>query len=126
MPKVLVIDDDVVIRELVEYKLGREGLQVHTAADGEAGLDAARQLAPDVILLDWMMPRLSGLEVCAAVRADEATIRPHVILLTAKAQEADVERGFEAGADDYMVKPFSPRELASRVNAALAQRSPAA
>jgi DNA-binding response OmpR family regulator len=121
MTHVLVVDDDPVIADLVAFRLGRLGLQVSVESDGEAGLAAARQLHPDLVVLDWMMPRMNGLEMCAALRAeaDEELSRTPVLLLTAKAQEPDLERGFAAGATDYIVKPFSPRELATRVTAAL-------
>jgi DNA-binding response OmpR family regulator len=79
------------------------------------------QLQPDLVLLDWMMPKLTGVEVCRMLRDGEDSSRVPVILLTARAQEADIERGFAAGADDYIVKPFSPRELASRVEAVLSR-----
>jgi two-component system phosphate regulon response regulator PhoB len=118
---VLVVDDDPDIRDIAAIKLEHAGLRVLTEADGEAGLAAALQAAPDLVLLDWMMPRLTGLEVCVRLREHPETARTPVILLTAKAQEADVERGFAAGADDYVIKPFSPRELVSRVTAALAR-----
>jgi len=95
------------------------GHEVLIERDGEGGLAAARQEMPDLVVLDWMMPRMTGLEVCLAVRSDPGLERMPIILLTAKAQEADVQRGFAAGADDYLVKPFSPRELASRVEALL-------
>ena len=121
MPHVLVVDDDPVIADLVAFRLGRLGLEVSVESDGEAGLAAARSLRPDLVVLDWMMPRMNGLEVCRALRADTdpALARTPVVLLTAKAQEPDLERGFAAGATDYIVKPFSPRELATRVTAAL-------
>ena len=119
MPTILVVDDDADIRGVVTFKLEQAGFEVHGEADGEAGLAAANQELPDLVLLDWMMPRLSGIEVCRALRDAPETATIPVILLTAKAQEADVERGFAAGADDYMVKPFSPRELLSRVQALL-------
>lgn len=118
---VLVVDDDQDIRELVSWKLEASGFQVLGEADGEAGLAAALEVRPDLVLLDWMMPRLTGLEVCRSLREDAATAHVPVILLTAKAQEADIQRGFAAGADDYIVKPFSPRELVSRVDAVLAR-----
>jgi DNA-binding response OmpR family regulator len=118
---VLVVDDDPDIRDIATIKLEQAGLRVLTEADGESGLAAATQAAPDLILLDWMMPRLTGIEVCARLRERDATARTPIILLTAKAQEADVERGFAAGADDYVIKPFSPRELVSRVTASLAR-----
>jgi DNA-binding response OmpR family regulator len=121
MTRVLVVDDDPVIADLVSFRLTRLGLDVSVETDGQAGLAAARELRPDLVVLDWMMPRMNGLEVCAALRADpDAELaRTPVLLLTAKAQEPDLERGFAAGATDYIVKPFSTRELASRVTAAL-------
>ena len=121
MPHVLVVDDDPVIADLVAFRLGRLGLEVSVESDGEAGLAAARQLRPDLVVLDWMMPRMNGLEVCRALRgdADPALARTPVLLLTAKAQEPDLERGFAAGATDFVTKPFSTRELVSRVTAAL-------
>ena len=121
MTRVLVVDDDPVIADLVAFRLTRLGLEVSVETDGQAGLAAARQLRPDLVVLDWMMPRMNGLEMCAALRADpdQALARTPVLLLTAKAQEPDLERGFAAGATDYIVKPFSPRELATRVTAAL-------
>lgn len=121
MSHVLVVDDDPVIADLVAFRLGRLGLRVSVERDGEAGLAAARQLRPDLVVLDWMMPRMNGLEVCAALRseADPALARTPVLLLTAKAQEPDLERGFAAGATDFVAKPFSTRELVSRVTAAL-------
>ena len=119
---VLVVDDDPDIRELVTFKLEQMGHNVLTEKDGEGGLAAALEHVPDLILLDVMMPKLTGIEVCQKLRDDPATERVPVILITAKAQEADVERGFAAGADDYIVKPFSPRELASRVEAVFARQ----
>jgi DNA-binding response OmpR family regulator len=121
---ILIVDDDTDIRELVAFKLSRAGFSVHCASDGEAGLAAAEQLRPDLVLLDWMMPRLTGLEVCRRLRASPATAAIPVILLTAKAQEADVQLGFTAGADDYVRKPFSNRELLSRVEAVLGGGQP--
>lgn len=118
---VLVVDDDPDIRELVAFKLEQMGHTVTAEADGESGLAAALATIPDLILLDVMMPKLTGIEVCQKLREDASTARVPVILITAKAQEVDVERGFVAGADDYIVKPFSPRELASRVEAAFAR-----
>jgi len=122
MPRVLLADDDPDIRELVRLKLEQAGHEVTAVADGAAALAAARADGPyAVILLDVMMPRSTGIEVCEALRTDPATRTVPILLLTAKAQQADVERGFAAGADDYIVKPFSPRELANRVSAALAR-----
>ena len=121
MTRVLVVDDDPVIADLVSFRLTRLGLDVSVETDGQAGLAAARELRPDLVVLDWMMPRMNGLEVCAALRsdADPALARTPVLLLTAKAQEPDLERGFAAGATDFVAKPFSTRELISRVTAAL-------
>ena len=119
MARILVIDDEQDIRELVTFKLSRMGHDVTSHADGEAGLAAARDIQPDLILVDWMMPRLTGIEVCVALRAESEFAHTPIILLTARAQESDLQRGFAAGASDYVVKPFSPRELATRVTAAL-------
>jgi two-component system phosphate regulon response regulator PhoB len=121
VPRILVVDDDADIRDMLSFKLAHAGYDVHTEEDGETGLAAAQELRPDVILLDWMMPRMTGPEVCLALRQEPDTARLPVILLTAKAQEADVQRGFATGADDYVCKPFSPRELVSRVQALLAR-----
>jgi DNA-binding response OmpR family regulator len=121
LPSVLVVDDDPDIRSVIAFKLERAGFTVFEEVDGEAGLAAAAQEHPDLVLLDWMMPRLSGVEVCRALRDDASLDGTAVIMLTAKAQEPDVQRAFAAGADDYIVKPFSPRELVSRVQAVLAR-----
>jgi DNA-binding response OmpR family regulator len=121
--RILVADDDADIRELVVFKLESAGFEVTAVEDGRAALDHALGDPPDLVVLDLMMPRLTGLEVCAALRAEPATERVPVILLTAKAQESDVTRGFDAGAVDYMIKPFSPRELLSRVQAVLGRRA---
>lgn len=119
--RVLVVDDDRDIRDLVTFKLEQAGYEVRQAEDGLQALDAVREWAPDLVVLDVMMPGLSGIDVTRELRADPATATTPVILLTAKAQEADVETGFVTGADDYVVKPFSPRELVSRVQAVLAR-----
>jgi len=126
MKTVLVVDDDADIRELITWKLGQAGYATLVAADGEEGLAAAAAgdsegRAPDLILVDWMMPKLSGIEVCRALRDNPATARIPLILLTANAQEADVELGFAAGVDDYIAKPFSPREMLGRIQAVLAR-----
>jgi DNA-binding response OmpR family regulator len=121
MTVALVVDDDPDIRGVVVYMLERIGYEVHLESDGEAGLRQAIDLRPDVVLLDWMMPRLSGVEVCRSLRSKPDLMSIAVILLTAKAQESDVQLGFDAGADDYIVKPFSPRELISRVQSLVAQ-----
>ena len=120
--RVLVVDDDSDIRELVQFKLEQMGYTVSAEKDGEGGLAAAIEDKPDLILLDVMMPKLTGIEVCQRLRDEPSTAGIPVILITAKAQEVDVERGFSAGADDYIVKPFSPRELATRVEAVLSRQ----
>jgi len=118
-PLVLVADDDEDIRSLVTFRLERAGYRVVTASDGEQALSLALEHSPALAVLDVMMPRLDGYELTRRLREHEATRSMPVILLTARAQEADVERGFEAGADDYIRKPFSPQELRARVQAIL-------
>ena len=113
---VLVIDDDPVILRLLEVNFEMEGFTVVTAGDGEAGLEAARSSQPDVIVSDVMMPKLNGLELVQALKADESTASIPVVLLSAKAQVADVRAGIDAGADDYVTKPFEPLDLVDRVN----------
>ncbi len=121
MTAVLVADDDADIRDLVAFKLGQSGYRVITAPDGPTALATAVMELPDLAVLDVTMPGMSGTDVCRALRADPATAGMAIIVLTARAQEADVQAGFKAGADDYVSKPFSPRELASRVEALLAR-----
>jgi DNA-binding response OmpR family regulator len=121
MARIVVADDDVDIRELVEFKLSTMGHDVVTVGDGAAAIEACRAQKPDLAVLDVMMPGMSGLEAIRAMRADESLVDIPVILLTARAQESDVETGFDSGADDYVTKPFSPRELGSRVEALLGQ-----
>ena len=119
---VLVADDDEDIRALVAYRLASGGFEILSARNGEEALQLAAERRPDLAILDVMMPLVDGLEVTRRFRADPRTERVPVILLTASVQEADVARGFEAGADDYLRKPFSPQELGMRVHAILARR----
>ena len=119
MAKIVVADDDADIRDLVVFKLQHSGHDIVAVGDGAAAVAACQLEIPDLVILDVMMPGMSGLEACRAMRADPALADVPVILLTARAQEADIENGFSIGADDYVVKPFSPRELASRVDAVL-------
>jgi DNA-binding response OmpR family regulator len=119
--RILVADDDVDIRELVEFKLTTMGHEVVAVADGAAAIDACMAQRPDLAVLDVMMPGVSGLDAIRVIRADPRLADLPVILLTARAQESDVETGFDSGADDYITKPFSPRELASRVQALLSR-----
>ena len=121
-PLVLVADDDPDILDLVRYRLERSGYEVATAKDGAEAVRLAGELSPALAVLDVMMPSVDGLEATRRLRGDPATARIPVILLTAKAQDADVQEGFLAGADDYIRKPFSPRELSARVQAVLGRR----
>jgi len=125
-PTVLIIDDEKDVIELVRYNLEKSGFEVFAARDGESGLKAASASPPDAIILDVMMPGLDGLGVCKRLREEPRTARIPIILLTAKAGEADRVVGLELGADDYVVKPFSPRELVARVRAHLRRSSTAA
>jgi DNA-binding response OmpR family regulator len=118
-PVVLAADDDDDILELVAFRLERSGYTVLRARDGEEALRLAEEQTPDIAVLDVGMPKLDGLELTRLLREREATSKIPIILLTAWVQESDIERGFQAGATDYMRKPFSPTELAARVQAAL-------
>jgi DNA-binding response OmpR family regulator len=119
IPVLLVADDDEDILTLVQLRLSRSGYEVVVARDGEEALRLAREKQPDLAVLDWMMPKASGLEVLRAIRADAETHDIPVVLLTARASEADIAEGLAAGADDYIAKPFSPQELAARVQVIL-------
>jgi DNA-binding response OmpR family regulator len=121
-PVVLAADDDEDILELVAFRLERSGYTVLQARDGEQALELARSENPDLAVLDVMMPKLDGFELTRRLRAEEATSRMPIILLTARAQDSDVDQGFESGADDYLRKPFSPQELSTRVQAILGRR----
>ena len=121
-PLVLVADDDPDILDLVRYRLERSGYAVATADNGADAVRLASELSPALAVLDVMMPGLTGFDVTRRLREDPQTVRIPVILLTARAQEADVQEGFAAGADDYLRKPFSPRELSARVQAVLGRR----
>ena len=116
MSRVLVVEDDQAIRETIAFNLQRDGHEVVTAADGIAGLEAARADGPDLVVLDVMLPRMSGLDVCRLLR--EETPVP-ILMLTARDAEADVVQGLELGADEYVTKPFSMRELRARVSSLL-------
>ncbi len=116
---VLVVDDEKDLVDLIRYHLEKEGLQCLEARDGETALRLARERNPDLVVLDLMLPGVDGLEVCRKLRKDAKTANLAIIMLTAKAEEVDRIVGLEMGADDYMVKPFSPRELVARVKAVL-------
>ena len=121
-PVVLAADDDKDILELITFRLERSGYTVLQARDGEEALRLAQAQKPNLAVLDVMMPKLDGFELTRRLRADSATSRMPIILLTARGQEADVQQGFAAGADDYLRKPFSPQELRARVQAILGRR----
>jgi DNA-binding response OmpR family regulator len=118
---VLVVDDDPVILRLLQVNFDLEGIDVVTAVDGEEGLNLAQSDPPDLVISDIMMPKVNGLELLAALRSSPDTASLPVILLSAKAQVADVQRGLELGADDYITKPFDPLELIDRVYKVLAK-----
>jgi DNA-binding response OmpR family regulator len=117
--EILVIEDDGDISELVQYNLERHGYKVHAASDGEMGFQAALRLQPALILLDIMLPGVDGLTLCRRLRENNDTRHVPIIMLTAKGEESDVVVGLELGADDYVTKPFSPKELIARVKALL-------
>jgi DNA-binding response OmpR family regulator len=116
---ILIVDDEPYILRSLRYLLAREGYEVETASDGEEGLARIRDLRPRLVFLDIMMPRMSGYEVCEQVKQDASLADTYVIMLSARGQQSDRERGFLGGADEYMTKPFSPREVAARVRAVL-------
>ncbi len=119
MGKILIVEDEANIRQLVRYNLEMEGYQVLEAPDGLQGLKLATAEKPDLLLLDLMLPQLDGLEVCRNLKGNPATSALPIIMLTAKSEEIDKVIGLELGADDYMTKPFSPRELVARIKAVL-------
>lgn len=121
-PRVVIADDDPDIRRLVEMTVTNAGCDVTVASDGEEALERVRESKPDLVILDVLMPRMDGWEVARALKSDPATAEVPVMFLTSRGQEHDVLEGFDSGAVDYMVKPFSPRELQVRVRAVLAKR----
>jgi DNA-binding response OmpR family regulator len=122
--KILVVDDEAVLVETIAYNLEQAGYQVITAADGTSALEIARREAPDLVVLDIMLPEMDGLEVCRQLRREGATAATPIIMLTAKGDEIDKVVGLEVGADDYVTKPFGRRELLARVRALLRRASP--
>jgi len=123
-PNVLVVDDEPSIREMLEFSLQRAGMRPRTAQDSEAAMVAIADQRPDIVLLDWMMPGISGIDLAKRLRREENSKDIPIIMLTARVGEDDRVFGLEAGADDYVVKPFSPRELVARVRAVLRRTSP--
>jgi two-component system phosphate regulon response regulator PhoB len=124
IPHVLVIEDEDALSALLQYNLDKEGYNVTIAADGEEALVVIDEQAPDLIVLDWMLPKVSGVEVCRRLRARPETRNLPIIMLTARGEETDRIRGLDTGADDYVVKPFSMSELAARIRAVLRRIRP--
>jgi two-component system phosphate regulon response regulator PhoB len=123
-PHIAVVEDEAALVELLRYNFEKEGFRVTTAADGEAALVTVEEAKPDLVILDWMLPHVSGLEVCRQLRRKAETRDLPIIMLTARGEEADKVRGLEVGADDYVAKPFSPSELVARVRAVLRRAKP--
>ncbi|MBO9519526.1 MAG: phosphate regulon transcriptional regulator PhoB [Porphyrobacter sp.] len=124
-PKLLLVEDDAALAELLEYRFKAEGYNVRTTADGDDALVMASEALPDLVILDWMIEGTSGIEVCRRLRRQQSTAHVPIIMLTAREAEDDRVRGLETGADDYLTKPFSPRELLARVAAVLRRVRPA-
>ncbi len=123
-PRVLIVEDENALVEVLKYNLEKEGFRTEIALDGEEALLALEERSPDLVILDWMLPRVSGLEVCRQIRRRKGTRNIPIVMLTARGEEGDRVRGLENGADDYVTKPFSPRELVARVRAVLRRSSP--
>ena len=124
-PYVLIVEDEPPLVELLRYNLESEGFRTGIAGDGEEALIMVDEETPDLVLLDWMLPEVSGIEICRRLRAREETRSLPIVMLTARGEEADRLRGFETGADDYVVKPFSPSELVARIRAVMRRTHPA-
>ena len=120
----LVVEDEDALATLLDYNLMKEGFRVERAADGEEALLRVAEEPPDLVVLDWMLPKVSGVEVCRQLRASVETRRTPVLMLTARGEEADKVRGLETGADDYVVKPFAMSELVARIRALLRRTRP--
>ncbi len=124
-PRVLVVEDEESLHALLQYNLEKEGFSVDVAVDGEEALMMIDERAPDIVILDWMLPKVSGIEVCRRLRGRAQTRNLPIIMLTARGEESDRVRGLDTGADDYMVKPFSMTEFTARVRAVLRRIRPA-
>lgn len=123
-PRILIVEDEAAQAEMITYNLEKEGFQVMLATDGQAALEMARMESPDLVLLDWMLPEVTGIDVCRQLRSDRDLHEVPIIMVTARGDEDDRVRGIDTGADDYLVKPYSPRELISRIKALLRRASP--
>ena len=124
-PRVLIVEDESALVELLRYNLEQSGFKVMVAGDGEEALASVQEDVPDIILLDWMLPLMSGIEVCRQLRRQTSTANVPIIMLTARGEEGDRIRGLDAGADDYVSKPISPTELVARIRAVLRRIRPA-
>ncbi|MCF8469094.1 MAG: phosphate regulon transcriptional regulator PhoB [Sneathiella sp.] len=122
--KILVVEDEPAMVELLRYNLESEGFDVASAHDGDEAMLAIEEQQPDMLLLDWMLPKISGIEICRRLRRDQKYSNLPVIMITARGEEADRVRGLDVGADDYVSKPFSPAELMARIRAVLRRRNP--
>lgn len=116
-PTVLIVEDEVAIVTLLRYNLEREGFKVHSTGDGEEAIVMVKEVKPDIIVLDWMLPSMTGVEICKQLRWNNETKSIPIIMLSARGEEGDRIRGLDSGADDYIVKPFSPAELIARIRA---------
>jgi len=124
-PSVLIVEDDLALSELLQWHFDSEGYGVRTTPDGEEALVLVRERLPDLIVLDWMIESLSGMEVCRQLRRSKESARVPILMLTARGEEEDKIRGLKTGADDYVTKPFSPRELLARAEALIRRSRPA-
>ncbi|MEQ8707869.1 MAG: phosphate regulon transcriptional regulator PhoB [Rhodospirillales bacterium] len=123
-PRIMIVEDEPPLVELLSYNLRKEGFDTFSALDGEEAMTLVEECQPDIILLDWMLPELSGIEVCRQLRRRQTTKHLPIIMLTAKGEEGDRIRGLDTGADDYITKPFSPREVIARLRAVLRRSNP--
>jgi two-component system phosphate regulon response regulator PhoB len=114
---VLIVEDEAAIVTMLRYNLEREGFRVYTTGDGEEAVTMVKEYKPDIVVLDWMLPSMTGIEVCKQIRWNQETKNTPIIMLSARGEESDRIRGLDVGADDYMVKPFSPSELVARIKA---------
>lgn len=123
--KLLLVEDDPSITELIRYQFEKDGYDITCTDDGEEGLILVEELNPDLVLLDWMLPGVSGIEICRRLRKQKSTAHVPILMITARSEESDLVRGLETGADDYITKPFSPKELKARVQSVLRRVRPA-
>lgn len=123
-PSILLVEDDQALSAMLSFNIEKAGFKVRLAIDGEEAMELAREEIPDLVVLDWMIPKFSGLEVCRMMRRNKSLSKVPIIMLTAKSKEEDRLRGLEGGADDYVTKPFSPKELIARIKAVLRRSRP--